>query len=38
MVDVVVVDIVMEQELARIPPEPVSAVIIDRLCAAESEQ
>ena len=36
--NVVVVDIVMEQELARIPPQPVSAMIIDRLCAAECEQ
>lgn len=38
MVNVVVIDIVMEQELARIPPKSVSAVVIDGLCAAECEE
>ena len=38
MVDIVVIRIVGEQELERIPPDPVATVVIDRLDRAEREE
>lgn len=38
MMNVVVVDIIVEQELTRIPPDPITTVVVDGLCTAEGKQ
>ena len=38
VVDIVVVGIIVEEQLARVPPDTVSAMVVDRLCARDRKQ